>query len=76
MPKITSKGQVTIPQDIRVRFGFLPGTDVNILVEENKALIVKMSEENRFLNWLGRGKGRKKRDIDKKIDQFRGRVNE
>ncbi len=27
--KITSKGQVTIPQDIRERHGFLPGTEVH-----------------------------------------------
>ena len=26
--RITSKGQVTIPQEIRERAGFLPGTDV------------------------------------------------
>ena len=26
--KITSKGQVTIPQDIRGRLGLLPGTEV------------------------------------------------
>ena len=26
--RITSKGQVTIPQAIRERYGFVPGTDV------------------------------------------------
>lgn len=26
--KITTKGQVTIPQEIRERFGLLPGTEV------------------------------------------------
>ncbi len=46
MPKITSKGQVTIPQNIRNRFGFIPGMDVEIIVEGNKALIVKSRDEN------------------------------
>ncbi len=29
--KITSKGQVTIPQDVRDEFGFLPNTDVEFV---------------------------------------------
>ncbi|MDL1983558.1 MAG: AbrB/MazE/SpoVT family DNA-binding domain-containing protein [Deltaproteobacteria bacterium] len=33
MPKITSKGQITIPQVIRNMFGFIPGMDVEIIVE-------------------------------------------
>ena len=31
--RITSKGQVTIPQDIRDRFGFLPETEVDFRIE-------------------------------------------
>ena len=31
--RITSKGQVTIPQDIRERFGLLPHTEVEFVVE-------------------------------------------
>ena len=31
MPKVTIKGQITIPQDIRNRFGFLPGIEVDIV---------------------------------------------
>ncbi len=34
MSKITSKGQVTIPKEIRDRFGLLPGTEVEF-VERN-----------------------------------------
>ncbi len=29
--KITTKGQVTIPQDVRDEFGFLPNTDVEFV---------------------------------------------
>ncbi|MEO5960372.1 MAG: AbrB/MazE/SpoVT family DNA-binding domain-containing protein [Opitutaceae bacterium] len=29
--KITSKGQVTIPQDVRDEFGFLPNTDIEFV---------------------------------------------
>jgi len=75
VPKITSKGQITIPQKIRNRFGFLPGMDVEIIIEDSKALIVKSRHENQFMKWLGRGKKRKRHRIDHKIDQLRGRTD-
>jgi AbrB family looped-hinge helix DNA binding protein len=31
--RVTSKGQVTIPAEIRERFGFLPDTDVEFVVD-------------------------------------------
>ena len=76
MPRITSKGQITIPQDIRNKFGFLPGMEVDIIAEGNKALIVKSRRENRFIRWLGKGKQRTKKDIDQLIDGIRGRSGE
>ncbi len=76
MPNITSKGQITIPQDIRDKFGLLPGMDVDVIAEGNKALIVKSRLENRFMKWLGRGKSRNKERIDLMVDEFRGRTDE
>ena len=76
MPRITSKGQITIPQNIRNRFGFLPGMEVEIIAEGNKALIVKSRRENRFMNWLGRGKRRSKIEIDQMVEEIRGRSDE
>lgn len=76
MPRITSKGQITIPRDIRDRFGFLPGTEVDVVAEGDKALIVKSRRENIFLKWLGRGASRRKEDIDLWVDELRGRVDE
>lgn len=32
--KVTSKGQVTIPQELRERHGLLPGTEVEFLEED------------------------------------------
>jgi len=37
--RITSKGQVTIPQGIRERLGLLPNTDVEFAVERGAAVI-------------------------------------
>jgi AbrB family looped-hinge helix DNA binding protein len=39
--RITSKGQVTIPQEIRERLGFLPNTEVEFIAERNAVRIVK-----------------------------------
>lgn len=39
--KITSKGQVTIPKHVREILGMLPGTEVEILVDGDKATIRK-----------------------------------
>ena len=37
--RITSKGQVTIPVDIRQRVGLLPNTEVEIAMEDGKVVI-------------------------------------
>lgn len=38
--RVTSKGQVTIPEDIRHRFGFLPHTEVRF-VEKGKHIYLE-----------------------------------
>jgi len=42
--KITIKGQVTIPQEIRERHGFLPGTEVHFVDDGNEVRLVKAAE--------------------------------
>jgi len=58
--KITSKGQVTVPQEIRDEFGFLPHTEVEFVVKEDEVRIIKKKKANSFgrklVNHL-RGKG-------------------
>lgn len=57
--KVTSKGQVTIPQDIRERFGLLPDTEVEFVVEGNTVRIVKArSGGGRGRSVVGRLRGR------------------
>lgn len=40
--RITSKGQVTIPAEVRERAGLLPGTDVEFVVEGDSVRLVKV----------------------------------
>ncbi len=38
--RITSKGQITIPQDVRQHLGLHPGDDVDVLADDGFAKIV------------------------------------
>ena len=40
--RITSKGQVTIPKDIRDEFGLLPGTEVEFVAEQGHVKVRKI----------------------------------
>lgn len=44
--KVTSKGQVTIPQALRERHGLLPGTEVEF-VEEDGTVRIRKAEGTR-----------------------------
>ncbi len=39
--RITTKGQVTIPQEVREKLGLLPGSEVEFVVEGKSAKIIK-----------------------------------
>lgn len=45
--RITSKGQVTIPLEIRRRFGLLPNTEVEFVARKNSVQIVKAAGAKR-----------------------------
>jgi AbrB family looped-hinge helix DNA binding protein len=48
--KITSKGQVTIPREVRDKMGLLPHSEVEFVVEGNAVVLRKVENTN------GRGK--------------------
>ncbi len=50
--RITSKGQVTIPQEIREQLGLLPNTEVEFEIDGNAVRIKKAGARHRR---LGRG---------------------
>ena len=45
--KITSKGQVTIPAEIREKAGLLPETEVQFTLERGKVVIRKAADSRR-----------------------------
>jgi AbrB family looped-hinge helix DNA binding protein len=40
--RITTKGQVTIPREVREKMGLLPHSEVEIVMEENTVVIRKV----------------------------------
>lgn len=66
--RVTSKGQVTIPQHIRERYGLMPETEVNF-VEENGQVVVRpagpapVDGADRFVRSL-RGSGHQRLSSD------------
>ena len=59
--RITSKGQVTIPQRIREMLGLLPNTEVEFVIEGNAVRIVKAKasdQESRGPKSVSRLRGR------------------
>ena len=77
--KITSKGQVTIPQNLRERFGLLPNTEVEFVVTaDGKGLcLVKSSQSSnrgRALVERLHGRGTGKRSTDELLKLMRSEV--
>ena len=42
--RVTSKGQVTIPQHIREKLGILPATEIEFVEEKDRVYIVKKED--------------------------------
>lgn len=70
--KISSKGQVTVPAQIRSKLGLQPGTVVQFEIHENAALMRKGSPGGHPVDRLfGMLKLRKPTDV--LLDEMRGR---
>lgn len=51
--KVTSKGQVTLPIDLRKKIGIEPGNYIEIKETEAGYIIMKQVEGNRFKKYTG-----------------------
>ena len=73
--RVTSKGQVTIPIEVRQKAGLLPNTEVEFVVRGN-AVIVKKAEKpprrGRRLVAVMRGKATKRLSTDEIMALTRG----
>ena len=73
--RVTSKGQVTIPIEVRQKAGLLPNTEVEFVVRGN-TVIVKKAEKaprrGRRLLAIMRGKASKRLSTDQIMSLTRG----
>jgi AbrB family looped-hinge helix DNA binding protein len=55
--KVTSKGQITVPVEIRRSLGVEPGDNIRFEQQEGGFRVVRDADENRFEKWRGIGTG-------------------
>ena len=71
--KITSKGQVTIPKEIREKAGLEPGKEVYFEEKDGVVYIRKEIKKSPFDKWMGYLKDKKGQSPDEIIENLRGR---
>jgi antitoxin PrlF len=64
MPLITTKGQVTIPKELRDRFGLHPGESVEFAVVNGVVVVHKMEDHSHLDGWVG------SLALDGEVDEF------
>lgn len=71
--KVTSKGQVTLPKEVRERFGLKPGDEVEFFEDEHGAIRVRRRQDpQRFERWRGYLKHLAGQDPDEMVREMRG----
>lgn len=77
MPKVTQKGQVTIPHHIRTLLSIKTGDEINFEVDNEKVLLKKKSASvknfKKYLGFLSHLNGKRPEDI---IDELRGSADD
>ena len=75
--KLGERGQVTIPKDIRDRFGLGPESEVEFRVVQGSIVLRKAPKKLNLQKWKGRCKDSFKElgysSVDRFIDDVRGR---
>ena len=55
--RVTTKGQVTVPQEIRQKLGITPGSEVDFIEEDGRVYLVRKTTpkpQSRFRRFRGR----------------------
>ena len=73
MPKVTQKGQVTIPRDIRLLLGIKTGDEVVFELNKGKAVLKKKSASvhnfKKYVGFLSHLEGKKTNEV---VNELRG----
>ena len=55
--KVTSKGQITVPVEIRRTLGVKPGDNIRFEQQEGGIRVMRDADDNPFEKWRGTGTG-------------------
>ena len=69
--RISSKGQITVPVEIREALGLMPGTAVEFVVREGEAVLRKRRQAVDPVDTVY-GRLRLERAVDELLDEMRG----
>jgi AbrB family looped-hinge helix DNA binding protein len=73
MPRLTTKGQVTIPKKTRDALGIGPGTEVEFIVRGTEAVIRKASIRDAIERWAGYlADAGETKSADEMLEELRG----
>ena len=70
--KITSKGQITLPKEVRQRLGIGPGDEVEFVEENGKYMLTKKVRESTLAQYPGYLKPLAGSNTDEIIRELRG----
>ena len=70
--KVTSKGQVTIPKDVRERLGLRPGDEIEFVEDRSGFRVQKLVPASPFKKYRGYLKHLAGRDSDELVESARG----
>jgi AbrB family looped-hinge helix DNA binding protein len=71
--KVTSKGQITIPKEVREKLGISPGEEIGFVERRGVFFIRKPMKRSPFEKWMGRLTDLKGSESDKIINNLRGK---
>ena len=71
--KITTKGQTTIPKEIRLRLGLRPGDELEFVEVDGEIVLRKRVQDSLFKKYRGYLKGLAGKDPDELVEELRGR---
>jgi antitoxin PrlF len=73
MATVTSKGQITLPKEVRQALGLTPGSHVEFSIEPGRAILRKTIPPEVWKRWQGYLRGKLSADsVDEVMEQLRG----
>ena len=73
--RVTSKGQVTIPKEVRERLGVQPGEDIGFEEKNGLFVVTKVVTKSPFDKWAGKLKHLEGQRSDDLVKEARGHDN-